>query len=219
MCGRYSFNSSPEDVRAYFSLAGQPDLAPRYNVAPTQLVAVVGRKPDGRSRGLVMLRWGLVPHWSNDSKRPHFNARAETVHTLATFRDSFKSRRCLIPATGFYEWPKSGPKVARHFRPRGGGLMAYAGIWDAWEQEDGSVLRTCAIVTCAAVEPVSEVHDRMPLILPPDKWDAWIDPNATLAQLLPLLAPPPPGLLEAVAVGPAVNKVADDGPECLTPAA
>lgn len=219
MCGRYTLNAPAEDVQAYFSLAGLPELKPRYNVAPTQLVAVVGRKPDGKSRGLVMLRWGLVPAWSNDPKRPHFNARAETVHQLAAFRDAFKARRCLIPADGFYEWPKTGPKVARHFRPRGGGLMAYAGLWDAWEAEDGSTLRTCAIVTCAAVEPVSDVHDRMPLILPPDRWDAWLDPAATVADLLPLLAPPSAGLLEVVPVGPAVNKVANDGPECLAPAA
>jgi putative SOS response-associated peptidase YedK len=219
MCGRYTLDAPPADVRAYFSLAGLPDLRPRYNVAPTQLVAVVGLKPDGKTRGLVSLRWGLVPHWSYDPRRPHFNARAETAHTLPTFRDAFKSRRCLIPATGFYEWPKTGPKVARHFRPRGGGLMAYAGLWDAWEAEDGSTLRTCAIVTVTAVEPVSAVHDRMPLILPPERWDAWLDPAATVPSLLPLLAPPPAGLLEAVVVGPAVNRVANDGPACLAPVA
>ena len=161
---------------------------------------------------------GLGAAWSNDLRRPHFNARAETVHTLPVFRESFKSRRCLIPATGFYEWPKTGPKVVRHFRPKGGRLMAYAGLWGAREQEDGSTLRTCAIVTCSVVEPVSEVHDRIPLILPPERWDAWLDPVASETDLLPLLASPP-GLLEAVAVGPAVNKVANDGSECLTPAA
>jgi putative SOS response-associated peptidase YedK len=98
-------------------------------------------------------------------------------------------------------------------------MMAYAGLWDTWGAEDGSTLRTCAIVTVAAVEPVSAVHDRMPLILPPERWDAWLDPNSSVASLLPLLAPPPAGLLEAVVVGPAVNRVANDGPECLAPAA
>ncbi|HVK19200.1 MAG TPA: SOS response-associated peptidase [Fimbriiglobus sp.] len=219
MCGRYTLSSPPEDVRAFFSLPGLPELRPRYNIAPTQIVAVVGLKPDGRTRGLASLRWGLVPSWANDPKRPMFNAKAETVHRLPTFRDSFKSRRCLIPADGFYEWPKTGPKVAHHFRPKDGEIMAYAGIWDSWEQEDGRPLVTCAILTVAAVEPVSAIHDRMPLILPPERWDAWLDPAATVAELLPLLAPPPAGLLEAVVVGPAVNRVANDGPECLTPAA
>ena len=97
--------------------------------------------------------------------------------------------------------------------------MAYAGIWDSRGQADGRPLVTCAILTVAAVEPVSAIHDRMPLILPPETWDAWLDPTATVAQLLPLLAPPAAGFLEAVKVGPAVNKVANDGPECLTPAA
>ena len=97
--------------------------------------------------------------------------------------------------------------------------MAYAGIWDSWRQEDGRPLVTCAILTAAAVEPVSAIHDRMPLILPPETWDAWLDPDATVAELLPLLAPPPAGLLEAVKVWPAVNKAGNDGPECLSPAA
>src|SRR5262245_48596224 len=124
MCGRYTLTSPPEDIRSLFSLVGLPELRPRYNVAPTQLVTVVGRKPDGKTRGVLLLRWGLVPGWANAPTRPHFTARAETVHPLPAFRDSFKARRCLIPASGFYEWPKTGPKVARHFRPIGGGLMA-----------------------------------------------------------------------------------------------
>ena len=109
MCGRFTLSKPVRAVADLFALAEPPtELRPRYNVAPTQLVAVVGLKPDGKTRGLATLRWGLVPSWANDPKRPHFNAKAETVHRLPAFRDSFKSRRCLIPADGFYEWAAEG---------------------------------------------------------------------------------------------------------------
>jgi putative SOS response-associated peptidase YedK len=221
MCGRFTLSKPVRAVADLFKLAEPPpELKPRYNIAPTQVVAVVGLKPDGKTRGLASLRWGLIPSWANDPKRPMYNAKAETVHQLPTFRDSFKSRRCLIPADGFYEWAKEGRrKVAHHFRAKDGGIMAYAGIWDSWQQEDGRPLVTCAILTVAAVEPVSAIHDRMPLILAPETWDRWLDPDAAVAELLPLLAPPPAGLLDVVRVGPAVNKAGAEGPECLTPAA
>ncbi|HVK14724.1 MAG TPA: SOS response-associated peptidase [Gemmataceae bacterium] len=219
MCGRFTLSKPVRAVQDLFKLPEPPEvLKPRYNIAPTQVVAVVGLKPDGKTRGLATLRWGLIPSWANDPKRPHFNAKAETAYQLPTFRDSFKARRCLIPADGFYEWPKAGPKVAHHFRLKDGGVMAYAGIWDAWEAGDGSKLRTCAILTVAAVEPVSAIHDRMPLILPPGAWDAWLDPAATVAHLLPLLVSPPAGLLDVARLGPAVNKAGNEGPECLAPA-
>jgi putative SOS response-associated peptidase YedK len=173
-----------------------------------------------------MLQWGFVPWWATDPNagpRP-INAPAEEVALRPPFKDSFPYRRCLIPATGFYEWAgETEARVPYHFRPRDGGLLAFAGVWDAWQSRRPPVIDppvlTSAIVTTVSVEPVRGVHDRMPMILPPDRWAAWLDPSAAVIDLLPLLAPPVEGLLEAMRVGSAVNNVAIDGPECLTPVA
>jgi putative SOS response-associated peptidase YedK len=226
MCDRYTLHAPAGDVASFFALPAVPDLTPRYNVAPSQPVAVVGLRPDGKTRGLSMLRWGLVPWWADDpdaGPRPA-TAPAEAVALEPPFRDTFPYRRCLIPATGFYGWAgEDGGRAPFHVRPAGGGLLAFAGVWDAWQPRRrptfDSPLLTCAVITCAAVEPVSTIVGRMPLILPPDRWDAWLNPSARVADLIPLLAPPPAGLLEAMKVGPAVNDVANDGPECLSPSA
>jgi putative SOS response-associated peptidase YedK len=168
------------------------------------------------------LRWGFVPRWAADpdsGPRP-VNAKAETVATRAPFKDSFRDRRCLVPADGFYEWlAENGKKVARHFRLRSGGPFAFAGIWDTWERDGREPVRTCALITVPANETVRPVHDRMPAILTPDRFDAWLDPATPTPDLLALQTPLPADLLEAVRVGPAVNRVANDGPECLVPAA
>jgi putative SOS response-associated peptidase YedK len=224
MCARFTLTTSPAEVAGFFGLdpgltAG---LVPRYNVAPAQLVAVVGLKPDGKTRGLALLRWGFVPRWAADpdsGPRP-VNAKAETVATRAPFKDSFRDRRCLVPADGFYEWlAEGGKKVARHFRLRSDGPFAFAGVWDSWQQDGREPVRTCALITVPANEAVRPVHDRMPAILTPDRFDSWLNPATPLPALLALLIPLPADLLEAVRVGPAVNRVANDGPECLTPAA
>jgi putative SOS response-associated peptidase YedK len=222
MCGRFTLSKPVRAVADLFRLAEPPaELRPRYNVAPSQLIAVVGLKPDGRTRGLAQLRWGFVSRHSdtpNPKVRP-INAKAESVAYREPFRESFRDRRCLVPTDGFYEWSsRDGAKAAYHFRPPGNELMAFAGVWDRWDGPGGPIL-SCAILTVAAVAPVKEYHDRMPLILPPDRWDAWLDPASKVADLMPLLSPPPPGYLEAVRVGSAVNSPRNDGPECLAPAA
>jgi putative SOS response-associated peptidase YedK len=219
MCGRFNLHANPRAVASLFGLPTVPELAPRYNVAPSQPVAVVGLKPGGQARGLALMKWGLVPRWakSDDGSKP-INARAETLLDRPTFRDSFRQRRCLIPASGFYEWQKAGSrKRPFHIRGRDGMPLAFAGLWDRWEGPDGPVL-TCCIVTTAANELVKPLHDRMPVILGPDEFARWLDPAAPAEDLLALLRPCPAEVLEAMPVGTAVNSPKNDGPECLEPA-
>lgn len=222
MCGRFTLSTSSEDLAEHFDVPDPKPLAPRYNVAPAQLVAVVGLKPDGKTRGIALLKWGFVPYWANDpdSGPKPINARAETVSIRPPFDHSFREKRCLIPADGFYEWAKQGSrKVPHHFRLKRGGPFAFAGVWDAWRGENRPATLTCAIITVPANDLVRPLHDRMPAILMPDQYDKWLNPSTPVAELLSMLAPLPADLLEAVKVGPAVNKVTNDGPECLTPAA
>jgi putative SOS response-associated peptidase YedK len=222
MCGRFTLSTPAEQVAATFAVADPPPLTPRYNVAPSQVIAVVGLKADGTRRGLALLRWGLVPSWATDPNagpRP-INARAETILSKPTFREPFRRRRCLIPADGFYEWRKSGTrKTPCHIRLKGGGLLAFAGLWDTWSGPDEARLATCCIITVAANELVRPIHDRMPVILPPDDYDRWLSPSTPEAELVGLLRPYPADEMVVVPVGPAVNSVTNDGPECLTPAA
>ena len=213
-------NQVPSEVAKLFQLEEPPEiLAPRYNVAPSQLVAVVGLKPGVSARGLKMMSWGFVPRWAKspkDGPRP-INARAETIRTSPPFRDSFKNRRCLIPADGYFEWkPADTGKVKQgyHIHPADGGLMAFAGIWDLWAEAS---LYSCAIVTVPANPRMREFHDRMPAIVMADDFDAWL--AGTADEAIDLLQPAPEDYLAAVRVGPTVNKVKNDNPECIAPAA
>lgn len=218
MCGRYTLTTPAEVVAATFGVeadARTPRLVPRYNVSPSQTVAVVGLKPDGRRRGLAVLRWGLVPRWAATPKAGPTNARSETVDRLPTFRDSFRERRCLFPMTGFYEWATvNGRKVPHHFTLAGGGLMGVAGIWDVWQGADGTKLATCCLLTTTANDTVRPVHDRMPVVLPPDVWADWLDPATPAGRLVPLLRPYP-GAMAVAPASPLVNSPKNDGPELL----
>jgi putative SOS response-associated peptidase YedK len=220
MCGRFALAARPEAVAALCGLPEPPDLFARYNVAPTQLVAVVGDGPR-HGRKLALFRWGLIPSWSPDTKGPPLiNARAETVAIKPSFQELLRHRRCLIPASGFYEWAKSGGRKQPYlFRLRDGGPFAFAGLWDVWEGPAGKV-PSCAVITTAANELVAPLHDRMPVILPPDQFGLWLDRAVTdPAALLPLLKPYPAELMEAVAVNTRVNSARNEGPECIEPAA
>jgi putative SOS response-associated peptidase YedK len=220
MCGRFALAARPEAVAALCGLPEPPDLFARYNVAPTQLVAVVGDV--GRGRRLALLRWGLIPSWAGaDAGRTALiNARAETVADKPSFRDALRHRRCLIPTSGFYEWAKDGGRRQPYlFRMKDGSPFALAGLWDVWDGPKGRV-PSCAVITTAANGLVAPVHDRMPVILPPEDFGTWLDPAVTdPAELLPLLKPFPAGLMEAVAVGPRVNSTRNDDPGCAEPAA
>lgn len=221
MCGRFTLAAPADRVAALFGAATRSAIVPRYNIAPSQPVLTVGRKADGRTRGLALMRWGLVPRDTADPKggRRPINARAETAARLPTFRGSFARRRCLVPADGFYEGQRAGlARVPHHFRRADGGVMALAGLWDAWASPGGEVVRTCCLLTTAANALLRHAHDRMPAILPPEAWDAWLSPTTSAAELRELLRPFPAEQMAAVIVGPAVNSTANDGPECVRPA-
>jgi putative SOS response-associated peptidase YedK len=220
MCARFTLFTPGDAIARRFGLGQVPALQPRYNVAPSQLVAVVGTKAGGHGRGLAQFRWGFVPHWAAGPNGPRpVNAKAETVADKPSFRDSFRHRRCLVPADGFYEW-RDTPEGKRplFYRLKGGEPMALASIWDCWPGPTEKLF-TCAILTTPANPLVEPVHDRMPAILPPELWDAWLDPAQTdPAKLLPLLQPYPADDMEVLPANPAVNNSRYEGPDCLAAA-
>jgi len=210
---------TPELVTRFFGLTEAPDLPPRYNIVPTQAIPVIREASDG-SRRLTMMRWGLVPSWAKDIGDGLINARSETVNEKPSFRQAFRQRRCIIPANGFFEWMRvEGKKVPYYVRMADGAPMPFVGIWEAWLSPDGQVLETCAILTTAANATVAPIHDRMPVILHPDKFSLWLDRQVHDAERLStLFAPYPADRLAAYRVSTLVNNVAHDGPECIAPA-
>ena len=223
MCGRYLFLTGAEELIGEFDLSTLPgDLPPQYNVAPSHLVAVVGNKPHGAGRGLIRMRWGFVPRWASDpnSGPKPINAKSETAATNPAFRDSFRTRRCLIPATGFYEWHATpAGKVPQLFRPAAGTPLAFAGLWDVWNPRGESPLFTCTILTVPANATTAFCHHRMPAILRRDDYAAWLDAKTPLADTQALLKTSPDDLLTATPLSSTVNSVRNAGPDCLTPAA
>jgi putative SOS response-associated peptidase YedK len=219
MCARITFTTTAAEVADMFGLAydlSNPQPR-RYNVAPSQPIPVV-RVTNGR-RELADLRWGLIPRWAENAKRGGFVvARSETVTEKPAFRAAFRSRRCLVPADGFYEWKHVGKKKHPYFfRKAGGGLLAYAGVWDTWNGPGGPV-ETVAVLTVPANELVKPLHDRMPAIVTEDRFAAWLDPKESRpAKLLPLLAPYPAEAMESWPVSNRVNAATADEPALLLP--
>jgi len=220
MCGRYVIISSPAAIRAMFGYPEQPNFPPRYNVAPTQPIPVV-RLHEGK-RQFVLMRWGLIPSWVKDPKGFSLliNARAESVIDKPAFRNAMRRRRCLIPADGFYEWKdlagRKQPYFIRLHNPDG--PFAFAGLWETWTGPNGEELDTAAIVTTNANRTLAAIHSRMPVILPPDACNLWLNSaqvDATTAAAL--LVPARDGLLEAYEISPAVNRVANDSAELIMP--
>ena len=216
MCGRFNLTASGEEIAEAFDLDEVPELAPRYNIAPTQPVAVVRLDGTGGRRRLSELRWGLVPEGAPQTDRGHINARSETAWQKPSFRDAFARRRCLIPATGFYEWKRTG---ARSRQPwalalRSGQPFAFAGLWEPPAREGAPT--TCAILTTEPNDLAREIHDRMPVILEPESYVGWLDPEARAAQTLrSLLRPFPAEAMTAWRVSTAVNSPRCDEPVCL----
>jgi putative SOS response-associated peptidase YedK len=216
MCGRFALTSPPDVIAALFDLVLPPDVGPRYNIAPTQPVGTVRQGDDGRTFDL--LRWGLVPPWAKDISigSRMINARSETAATKPAFRSAMKRRRCLIPADGFYEWqPRGSEKQPFFIHAKDGGLLVFAGLWESWVQDDEEI-ESCTILTTEANATTEAMHDRMPVILAPSDFDAWLDPGRQdAAELAPLLRPAPDDLLDAYPVSRRVNKPAFDDPACL----
>ena len=240
MCGRYASSMDPEDIVEEFEIrtADLPRLQADYNVAPTkEIYAVVERPPKGEDvaeRQLRAMTWGLVPSWAKDPKigSRMINARMETVAEKPAYRRAFDKRRAILPADGYYEWyvteelTKAGkPKKQPFFiRPKDGGMLAMAGLYELWRDQSKADddptrwLWTATVITTTATDDLGRIHDRMPLMLPPSAYDAWLDPAPRKTQdLLDLLQPAAPGLLEAFPVSTLVSNVANNGPELIEP--
>lgn len=235
MCGRYTITAPLSAINAAFGTSGTMNLAPRYNLAPTQSAPVVRRGAEG-GRDLDMLSWGLVPHWAQDPSIASklINARGESVAEKPAFRDAFARRRCLVPATGFFEWrpPPQGKGRKQPFlirrRPQDDqgppdagvqhDLFAFAGLWARWrpkDRPDDPPLETFTIVTTAAGPDIAEIHSRQPVILRPEEAEAWLSGDAEAAHAL--IRPSTPGMVRGVPISTRVNAVAHDDPAVLEP--
>lgn len=222
MCGRYAITLPPEAMREAFAYREQPNFPPRYNIAPTQPVPVV-RLDEGR-RQFILMRWGFIPGWVKDPKDYPLviNVRSESASEKPSFRAALTRRRCLMPADGFYEWHRLGEGRQQEnrpylFRKPDHGFFAFAALWETWHSPDGSEIDTVAIVTGPANGQMAAIHHRSPVIVPPEAFDAWLDPSAESAAVQALMRPPPDDLFEMFRLGAGVNKVANDGPDVQAP--
>ncbi len=214
MCGRLIQHSPSSAYLDLFGIeAALGEIPPRYNLAPS-LPILVARIASNGKRELTYLRWGLVPSWSKgpDARFSMINARAETLDQKPAYRGPFRYRRCLIPTEGFYEWrPERGGKQPYLIRMRSGRPFALAGLWDQWQDPNGSALETCSIIVTDANPLVAPIHDRMPVILPPEIWDSWLDPHQQDTRALrSLLVPCDPSSMETYPVSRAVNNTRND---------
>ena len=219
MCGRFTLTASAQIIAEFFKLSEVPDIKPRYNIAPTQSIATFTFDSKKNQRQFRFMRWGLIPSWAKDLKigSKMINARSETVAEKPAFRSAIKHRRCLIIADGFYEWqPQGKKKQPYYFTMANREPFAFAGLWENWESPEAENIVSCSIITTVANETVQPVHDRMPVILPDDVWEVWLDPSIKNAQqVLPLLKPYDPAAMKKDAVSAIVNSPAKDSPECI----
>jgi putative SOS response-associated peptidase YedK len=218
MCGRYTITVNPEDVKQELGLASMPDgYQARYNIAPTQPVAVVA---DPTGRNAEMMRWGLIPFWAKDIEIGSrlINARSETIAEKPAFKYAFNKRRCLVLADGFYEWQKGGGPAGRsqpyYFKLADGKPFAFAGLWEFWKSPAGEEVRSCTIITCAANAVVRPVHDRMPVMLSGDALWAWLE-GAPAGDLQAMLRPYSPERMLSYPVAMLVNRPEIDSPELV----
>ncbi|MGQ9861903.1 MAG: SOS response-associated peptidase [Thiobacillaceae bacterium] len=217
MCGRYVLSTRPEILAAHFGLDEYSDYPPRWNIPPGTDIPVIRQSPEGR-RVLHLMRWGLVPHWARDASigQRLINARAETVAKKAAFREAFRRRRCLIPADGFYEWKTVDKgKQPYYISLRSGQPMGLGGLWEFWRAPDGSVLKTCAIVTTGPNGLLASIHDRMPVIIAPEHWQTWL--NGTPEAALALLPPFPAEAMQAWPVHPRASRASEDTSALIEP--
>ena len=219
MCGRFYLDVKKKKLAEHFhitDIADIPDLPPRFNIAPSQEIAVVRQSEKGRE--VTMMRWGLLPSWSEDSKAKFsmINGRAETVAEKPAYRAAFKKRRCLIPASGFYEWkPSATGKQPYVIRRKDDGMLALAGIWEHWEGGD-EIIESCSIIVTAANTLMAPLHDRMPVILTPDNYSEWLrSETQSTDHLQGMLLPYPLDDLETYPVSKRVNKPDNDGSDLI----
>jgi putative SOS response-associated peptidase YedK len=224
MCGRFAITSPPEAVRAFFRYTENPNFPPRYNIAPRQPIPIVSarREASGVARHFHLARWGFLPGFVKDvQKFPLIiNARADTIAEKPSFRAALRRRRCLVPADCWYEWRAklSGPKTPYLLHRADGRLMAFAGVWETFVDPSGSEIDTACIVTSTANGATVAIHDRMPAMIDPEHFDAWLDPDETRPTPLDLLRPADDDAIAFFAIGTSVNRAGNDGPEIQAPA-
>jgi putative SOS response-associated peptidase YedK len=218
MCGRYRLARKKEILAEVFDAGNDVDWSPRYNLAPTQSVPVVRQDASRPIRSLSLVRWGLIPFWAKDAKTGYkmINARAEQIAEKPAFREPLESRRCLIPADGFYEWAKTGKEKSPYcFALVDDSVFAFAGIWDRWRNPEKELIETFSIITTSANALVSGIHDRMPVILERENYDVWLDPAFRKVEpLLDLLMPYRPDSMRQYRVSARVNSVQNDDAAC-----
>ncbi|MGB0908774.1 MAG: SOS response-associated peptidase [Nitrospirales bacterium] len=220
MCGRYTQKEKFDNLLKLLQVARMPQLKPRYNVAPTQMVACVRNAPENDYRECTRLKWGLIPSWAKEASigNTMINARGETVAEKPSFRKAFQLRRCLLLADGFYEWKREGEhKHPYYIRFQDQRPFAFAGLWEQWPQTE-SRIESCTLITTNANALMTPIHHRMPVILAPQDFDVWLDPATQDPTLLmPLLSPYSSDEMEAYPVNTLVNNPQNDLPECVTP--
>lgn len=220
MCGRFLLVHETDDLEGFFAVDGLDEIEPRFNIGPTQSVLGIVKTPDGQ-RHCDAFKWGLVPRWVKDHRMDTqlINARVETVEEKPSFRASFRDRRCLIPASGYYEWKGTGAgKQAYHIRSNENRLLAFAGLWESWQGRDGLVVESCTIITKPAHPDIESIHGRMPLMVAPAHFDIWLDTtNSTPDTLHAVLDGGSAPDVQAIAVSNHVNRIHNDGPRCIAP--
>lgn len=215
MCGRYVLSATPEQLQQEFNLAELPTIESRYNIAPSQPMAII---TNDAPQEVTLVKWGLVPHWSKDPAigNKMINARSETAAEKPSFRASFKYRRCVIPASGFYEWKKTdNGKIPQYIYLQDEPVFSFAGLWSVWTDPEGGELWTATILTTDANDKMKSLHDRMPVILPRESRELWLDKEADPAALQSLMKPYDKGTIEYYPVSKAVNKPANDNPTLI----
>lgn len=219
MCGRFALATEKHVLEMLFRLDIQEDLYPRYNIAPGQDVAIVRAAPAENRKEIAFLKWGLVPFWASDQSigSRMINARSETVTEKPSFREAFKKRRLLIPATGFFEWRKEdGQKQPYYICRKDQAPFAFAGLWENW-QKGLEPLNTCTIMTTEPNALLSEIHNRMPVIIEQQQYDLWLDPQANRSELLDLLKPAMASELMLFPVSTRVNNPANEAADLIEP--
>ena len=219
MCGRFTLTSPAQIIGETFGVEPPEGLAARYNIAPGQAIMALRRASAGSHEAFAFLHWGLVPSWSKEAPRDArmINARSETVAEKPSFRDAFRSRRCLIPLDGFFEWRREvGARQPYLIRRKDLAPFAIAGLWERWRRDGQKTLESCALLTTTPNELMQPIHDRMPVLLPPQAWERWLDPEMRDAEeLRGLLRPAPAEEMEAFAVCSHVNNPRNDDSGCL----
>jgi len=220
MCGRFTLTVSPATLSGLFKAEWSSPFKPRYNIAPTQQSPVVRISPADNSLHIDLLKWGLIPSWAKDASIGNhmINARSETVDQKPSFRTALKHRRCIVPASGFYEWQEvGGKKHPLYIKLKDSSLMMFAGIWDHWKNPDGEVIESFSILTTVTNELIQPLHDRMPVILTPEDKDIWLDTQVADPEQLKLLFQPyQSDLMEMYQISDLVNSPRNDNPECIT---